>query len=188
MKNKILFMLAFYSIAFAEFSSKIFCSKYLASAESYIDSDTLLILDLDKTLVLASGQPTERHLMDKVNNLKGKAKYTISITARPPSSYDWSFRQMERLGILFDNFTLPTYNFNCGGWIHCNFYKGILSVGKTSKGKALLNFADLAGYKPSKIVFIDDLKENIKSVEDAAKKMDIPYVGLLYTRYSDDRC
>lgn len=188
LKNKLFVALAFCSISFAEFSSKIFCSKHLASAEKYIDFDTLLILDLDKTLVQLSGQPTERHLMSKVNNLKDQAKHTISITARPPSSFDFSFKQMKGLGILFDNFTLPTYNFDCSGWTHCNFYNGIVSVGKTSKGKALLSFADLAGYKPSKIVFIDDVKENIKSVEDAAKKLGVPYVGLLYTRYSDDHC
>lgn len=188
LKNKILIVLTLCGVSFAEFSSKIFCSKYLASAEKYIDSDTLLILDLDKTLVQLSGQPTEGHLMSKVNNLKDNAKHTISITARPPSSYDLSFRQMERLGILFDDFTLPTYNFDCGGWLHCNFYNGIVSVGKTPKGNALLSFANLADYKPSKIVLIDDLKENIKSVEDAAKKLGVPYVGIIYTRYSGDHC
>ena len=106
----------------------------------------------------------------------------ISITARPQTSHKISSKQMSNLGIVFDNFKLPKYNFNCSALLPCMFHEGILSIGGSSKGKAFLSFIDIADHKVTKIVLIDDLKKNLKTMQEAAKKLDVPYVGIWYTR------
>jgi hypothetical protein len=163
-------------------SSKIVEIKNLIDAEKYIDKETFLILDLDRTLVFANGNPVESGITQTIKKLSQKAKNMISITARPQTSHKISSKQMSNLGIVFDNFKLPKYNFNCSALLPCRFHEGILSIGGSSKGKAFLSFIDIADHKVTKIVLIDDLKKNLKTMQEAAKKLDVPYVGIWYTR------
>lgn len=51
---------------------------------------------------------------------------------------------------------------------HKGFYhKNIIFSGKNDKGKMLAKFFDTIGYKPKKIIFVDDNKRNVESVDKA---------------------
>ncbi|MDE3046269.1 MAG: DUF2608 domain-containing protein [Verrucomicrobiota bacterium] len=63
---------------------------------------------------------------------------------------------------------------------------GILFTSGTKKGKALLAFCDDIGYKPSRVLFINDKATHLADVESAVQERGIPFLGLRYA-YSDAR-
>jgi hypothetical protein len=66
------------------------------------------------------------------------------------------------------------------------FRKGVLFTSGTSKGKALFTLCDHFGFKPKKIVFVNDKESHLKDVEEEAEKRGVEFVGLRYG-FSDDR-
>lgn len=165
-------------------SSGIVEIRELVDTKKYVDPKTLLILDLDETLVLKNGLPTEPNVSHLFDELAISVDRTISITARPQTSGKYSYKQMQRLGMFFnDDFKMKSNVFNCGWLLPCQYHKGIISSGNASKGKALQAFLKNAKYNPKRIVFVDNLRENLESVGKLAKKRGIDYVGLWYTKY-----
>ena len=71
--------------------------------------------------------------------------------------------------LVFDNLASFRGNFS-------TYLEGILFVNGTtvSKGEAFLSFLEKTGAMPSKVIFIDDREENLKSLEDAIQKLDRP--------------
>lgn len=68
-----------------------------------------------------------------------------------------------------------------------HFYQGIIFAKHIAKGDLLkLLFQDL-DYTPSLILFVDDKREQVESVEAALKDSDIPFVGFWYRRSAIDR-
>jgi hypothetical protein len=65
---------------------------------------------------------------------------------------------------------------------YSTYIDGMLFVnGKNvTKGDALTAFLDKAKLSPSKIIFVDDREENLKSVEEAAYKLGIEFRGIHY--------
>lgn len=61
------------------------------------------------------------------------------------------------------------------------FMKGILFSKGFKKGEVLQTFLEEVGFKPSKIIFIDDLQENLLSVKATLEKMKVPHVVIEYT-------
>jgi hypothetical protein len=58
------------------------------------------------------------------------------------------------------------------------YKNGIICVGDYEKGETLRALLHHLQWKPKKIVLVDDLKENITSVQKAAKEKKINFVGL----------
>lgn len=169
-------------------SSKIIKTKCLEDALKYIDSETTAIFDLDETLVLSDSSLTQPNTVETFNKAKSLAEKTFSITARPPSFYAKSHDELTKLGIAFDTFMVTNNYFYCN-WLsifpmNCRYFNGIVSVGRVPKGEGFIKFLKLTGYKPKKIVFVDDLEKNIKSMANAAKSLNIPYVGIWYVRHA----
>ena len=66
-----------------------------------------------------------------------------------------------------------------GDWYH----EGIIYTGNTrDKGEVLKTIFELTGYKPSKIVFIDDKAASLESVQAEMARQEIPFVGFAYNR------
>lgn len=90
---------------------------------------------------------------------------------------DFSKTAPHKTPILFDD--LPSYRGN-----YSTYIKGILFVNGTvsSKGEAFLSFLKKTNFSPSKVIFIDDREDNLKSLEEAIKKHDRPmeYQGIHY--------
>ena len=49
-----------------------------------------------------------------------------------------------------------------------------------AKGPVLEAFLNHIGYRPKRIVFVDDKEPNLESVAAACKRMDIDFVGMHY--------
>ncbi len=65
------------------------------------------------------------------------------------------------------------------------FKNGVVFTSSVSKGEALKAFLAYAHFAPKKIIFIDDKKKHLESVESIAKSLGIPFVGFEYTAVAD---
>ena len=66
------------------------------------------------------------------------------------------------------------------------FRKGILFTAGTSKGDSLFTLCDKIGYKPKRIVFINDKATHLRDIEAVAEKKGVEFIGLRYA-FSDSR-
>lgn len=65
------------------------------------------------------------------------------------------------------------------------FKKSIVFTSSVSKGESLKTFLAYAGLSPRKIIFIDDKKKHIESVEKIVESLEIPFVDIEYTAVKD---
>lgn len=90
---------------------------------------------------------------------------------------DFSLSAPCKLPIVFDN--LSSYRGN-----YSTYLDGVLFVnGSTvSKGDAFLSFLEKSGFSPSKVIFVDDREDNLKSLEAAIQRLNcsIEYHGFHY--------
>lgn len=63
---------------------------------------------------------------------------------------------------------------------HPLFKDGVLFASCCDKGEVLLAFLEQAAWRPSRLVFVDNNKHNVASVERAAHALGVPYLGLHY--------
>lgn len=67
------------------------------------------------------------------------------------------------------------------------FHEGIIYTTNTKdKGELLREILEKTGYRPSKIVFVDDKVDSLISVENTLSKLNIPFVGYAYSRTAKD--
>ncbi len=64
----------------------------------------------------------------------------------------------------------------------CIAKEGILFSGRYAKGDVLECFLTAIGWKPKRIIFVDDDKYRVESVACACKVMGIPFMGLHYIK------
>jgi phosphoserine phosphatase len=67
------------------------------------------------------------------------------------------------------------------------FRAGILFTAGTNKGTALLKLLDAIGYRPERVVFVNDKKSHLVDMEGPLEQAGIAFMGLRYG-YSDARC
>lgn len=87
--------------------------------------------------------------------------------------------QLQQAGYSFQDSILPSEWQNLDPAIYGN---GVLYTSPIKKGVFLKNLLESTGYRPAKIVFIDDKRDQLESVEKAAEELGIPYIGFWYTR------
>ena len=61
------------------------------------------------------------------------------------------------------------------------FKNGVVFTCHLPKGVVLQSFLKKIGFRPSKIVFVDDKRINLESVEALCKEENIPFIGFHYT-------
>ncbi len=67
------------------------------------------------------------------------------------------------------------------------FKRGVVFVGSSSKGDALNVFLQYVDFKPKKIIFIDDQRKNLESVEMIADRLGIQFIGIEYVAAQDSK-
>ncbi len=123
-----------------------------------------------------------------VQELQDRRINTIAITAITPHSFglitsmaDWRIKQLKQLnfdfGLSFKSFSPSLFLLESGNPV---FKNGIIFSDTSSKEKALAALLEAIKWLPSKIVFIDDRMHSLKSVEEMAGKLGIPFAGFLY--------
>ena len=86
-------------------------------------------------------------------------------------SFEWSFPSIEEL-------TLDGFQ----GKRHPPvFYRGVLASGRYPKGEVLCGFLKAVDWKPSEVIFVDDMREFIASMEAACEEAAIPHTSFHYT-------
>ncbi len=88
--------------------------------------------------------------------------------------------QLREVGIHFDK-TRLTHNFST----FPAFENGIIFASAKEKGPFLVELLRNIGYRPSKVVFIDDTLDQVVSVVEALEKEGIPCVGFRYSAASE---
>jgi hypothetical protein len=145
-------------------------------------SDPLLI---DECTLILLDQLAQKHVpaMALTANLTGSF-------GQIPNMEKWRIESLSKVGIAFAKTApfkgnilfneLPSYR-----GFYSSYLDGILFVNgaAASKGDAFLAFIEKTELAPSKIIFIDDREDNLKSLEEAVKKLPYPivYHGLHYT-------
>lgn len=147
-----------------------------------IDSEPLLI-DARLPLFLKELQEKRIPTMALTANLTGALKHIASmekwrVDGLRKLGIDFSHHSPYQQSVVFDE--LASYRGNFSAYL-----EGILFVNGTtvSKGEAFLSFLKRTHTAPSKIIFIDDREENLKSLETVLQKnyASIDYRGIHYT-------
>lgn len=98
----------------------------------------------------------------------------------------WRSQELSRLGIDFCSDSLPQKRIEFASFTPFRgtyplYQDGILfSNVLPPKGEVLSAFLNEIDRKPSRIIFVDDVLENLKNVETEMKKKEIPFLGIHY--------
>lgn len=193
----------------------------ITQISSYIDSDTLVIFDLDNTVFEGVGFECHanwyyKHMKNSggesfpeykglfyrswrdlqkscdvvfveeetrpvLEGLQSKNIRVLALTARDGGMRKETLAQISSLNISFSRTALSSDA--CGSLDKSNgetlFCEGVLFASPSiPKGDVLKAYFDKFGYKPQKIVFVDDLRKNLNDVERSFPS--INFMGLHY--------
>jgi predicted Fe-Mo cluster-binding NifX family protein len=94
------------------------------------------------------------------------------------SMQQWRLKNLKECGVdfsqSFEEEEIIFKDFNAQYNFYPMFYKGMLLSAGNPKGKVLAAFLDSVKWKPKKIIFFDDLKQNCQSVAEEMKNLGIP--------------
>lgn len=121
---------------------------------------------------------------------------TIALTAlyAGPSYFEpylpeWRLHSLQKLGIDFSRISFPDMVFHNLPLDQFGnptaFYHGLLCSSNIPKGEVLKAFLEKLKWKPNQVIFFDDLIENIESVAQAMREMQIPFYGFHYLGAQD---
>jgi hypothetical protein len=104
----------------------------------------------------------------------------MGLTARPPQIADATERQLDSLSIDLSKRSIHATSLELER-NYSSYLKGILYSGPfRDKGKTLVHFFQVIGFKPSRIIFVDDKQTNVESLEEAFKPLGTKYYGFRY--------
>lgn len=221
----LLFVFATISPAFAE----IVELAHFHDAPAYLTDDTLVILDIDDTLLITSQMlgcdewflyrvkvrqnegmsyrdamentiaewQAIRHLTkmeivepgtEAIVEAWQKQGYTVmGLTTQGLGLATRTVQQLQEKGIDLSKTAPSAKEVYLQISEHGVIYrKGILFTSGSQKGKALFQLCEQIGYKPKRIVFINDKATHLAEIETIAAKEQVPFLGLRYS-YSDAR-
>lgn len=126
----------------------------------------------------------EPQIKDIINDLANQNIPYIALTKMGAGKYgeinnalDWRYAQLKKHNVYFSwDKVQQKYLWN----INSGFEHGIVHAGTISKGEALKHVLDIAQFKPKQIIFVDDILENIKSVEQFSLENGIKFFGFHY--------
>lgn len=116
-----------------------------------------------------------------INALQTKQFITFALTARPPVWRTGTLRQVKSLGVDFKR-TAPRLSAYETNRLQLSQYaEGVLFLPPgTEKGAAVLEFLRGAGQRPNRVLFVDDKKNNVESVDRALMEARIPVMAFRY--------
>ncbi len=142
------------------------------------------ILDRERILV-------DARTPDLIRALQQRSVKVIALTACLAGKYrliphleDCRLQELKKFGFDFSAAfpTVKSQEFCQLAYKHRHpLYKdGVLFASCCDKGETLWAFLEKNSWWPARIIFIDNNRRNIASVERVAKRLAIPYLGLLY--------
>jgi hypothetical protein len=149
------------------------------------EEDTIAWMNAKFQLMDPSGPSLINKLNENCIPTIGFTSFAMDEPGIVPSIPDWRSRHLQELGINFrmeNEIVFPIQT----GFIPPSFEKGILYCGdyykkdKDNKGKILTLYLDWLGWIPDKVIFVDDEKRHIESVQREVERRGILFFGFLY--------
>lgn len=130
---------------------------------------------------IIDAKPVESDAAHVINMLKSKDLLVLGLTARSISIEDATLKQLRQAGVDLSNPIYKTFKLNIENSSRNVWYKnGVIYCDGANKGKCFTEFLKETGLKCASIIVIDDTKKNLIHIQEAAEKLEIPYVGLRY--------
>ena len=114
-------------------------------------------------------------------------KYMTGSFGNIPSLENWRVGMLENFGYTFKN-SWSTFKSKTFAELQSKdpkrfpvFKSGVLFTNGLTKGETLKAFLQYADFSPEKIIFIDNNRKYLESVETFAKEAGIPFIGFEYT-------
>lgn len=191
-----------------------FDQQQAADALDAADKDTLVLFDVDDTLITTkhpylkfsdsehisrstyyqNEDPLviESSIIARIKDLQSRAITVIALTSMAsgrrstiPSLEQWRYEKLKKLGIDFNN-----THFSNVQWEICDptketkarpaFYNGVLVTDFEKKGPVLQQFLEKQKYTPQRIIFFDDQRHMLESVQRTASALSIHFQGFHY--------
>lgn len=116
-----------------------------------------------------------------IRKLQQQGNKVVGLTARYIEMAYPTVQQLHSIGIDLSLVSLSDLDHEIEGGFAAKYVEGIVFVGlKNDKGETLMRLLEQLQHSPKKVLFIDDKKKNLHSVEEACAKRDIPFIGLRY--------
>lgn len=145
-----------------------------------------------KAILQAKSELVDPKVLPLLAKLRQRGVPTIALTLVEagrlgviPNMAEWRLNEMQELGLAFN------WSFCEVGYLEfakdpgrstVPAYKGgVLFSARHAKGPVLQAFLDKIRWRPDKIIFIDDNKGFLQSVEAVVAELGIPFVGIHYT-------
>lgn len=126
---------------------------------------------------------TEEAITDVIEKVQINGIRTIGLTSRPLLSANNTVSHLSKLNIHFKSFGLHHMLPITTSAHPYHYQDGIIFCGLYDKGKALTEILERIGYRPKKIIFIDDSARQVQSVANAVNSFDkaIDFIGIRYS-------
>jgi len=147
---------------------------------SYDDAFPLVIAMFCTLIEFAKLKPIGNS-PDIVKNLQKKEIPVIALTKRSPPFANATIKHLKNIGIDLSKNKLYQKDLLLPVTYLSLFSHGIIFTGGNTKGNVLAAFLKKINYTPKKIIFIDDQKKRVVSVEQMCKKHNIPFIGIRFS-------
>lgn len=166
--------------------------RYVRKKVTSRQHDLLTLLVFQKV----APKPPEPVLPALIKSLQVRGLTVFAFTSR--GRHEWYSSQIQDVDLIteallnqididFTRTKLPATLAQLPEIMHDHFHAGILYATNTmDKGEMLTQLLKKTGYRPAKVVFIDDKIEGLESVQEAMKTLGIPFVGFAYNRTALD--
>ena len=122
--------------------------------------------------------PTEPYLSYAVKQIQEQCSHVICLTARSNLLAERTLEQLAKNSLNFHISQMQTYVFDI--YASSIYKNGVIFCANNNKGSVLLHFLDVIGYRPKRIIFVDDKEKNLSDVKYAVSQRAIEYNGLRY--------
>jgi hypothetical protein len=128
-------------------------------------------------------KPMEDETVNFLQKIQASGIPVIILTARTANLYKRTYDQLKKIGLDFSSsLSLGNHTLTSKTLKPVPFFNGILLCSKQNKGETLNLFITNNNLSPKKIIFVDDVSENIVAVDQATKELSIDCTSIMYTR------
>lgn len=166
--------------------AKAAMAKYAVSKKQAQWNGSKMLLQRNMKLVAEGLVLTIRALQNHKVKTIALTKFYTGTYGAIASLENFRIKQLKKVGINF-NRAFPQHgmlvldNVKNAAAKYPIFKNGILFTNEYTKGEVLEAFLSKINWQPKKIIFIDDLKEHLVSVQHVLQNKNISYTGILYT-------
>lgn len=146
---------------------------------------------MSKTLTDPVRVLVEENAPQMISNMQQRNIKVVALTSLPTDIFGhlyverWRVNQLKDLGIDFspafpDWKVVTLKDFEKSGTKAPAYHDGVIFAKNFSKGEVLKSFFKQTGFYPNKVIFVDDLKENLESVESELACFNIEVLSFHY--------